>query len=147
METTYSDAVVVRSSRMLHSEHKVPFYLVLRHRDAVSRATQFSLDPSIYARSHQIFRVVGPVQQGLALARTARRVSWLAVPLNLRNMSPHSLLSAALARVLFRHAALGEAEFVTIRVGLRWKKRSPPSASRGARQRSRSHGGRPSCKR
>ena len=45
------------------------------------------------------------MQQGLALARSARWVSWLAVPFNLRNMSPDSLPSPDLARVLFRRAA------------------------------------------
>jgi hypothetical protein len=50
-------AVVVRSSHTLYSERKVPLYWLPRHRDAVSRAAQLSLDPGIRARSLQIFRL------------------------------------------------------------------------------------------
>ena len=62
-----------------------------------------------------ISAIVGPVQQGLPLTRSAKGITWLAVLFDLRDVSSKRFPSFDLALVLLRHPSAHEVSAIPLK--------------------------------
>jgi hypothetical protein len=58
---------------------------------------------TVFHEGSDFSAIVGPMQESLALARTAEKVTWLAVPLDLPHVPPHRFPSLDLPSVFIGH--------------------------------------------